>query len=90
MVDGVIITVFIGDTEHLLRSNAIANGCEGENADGVICVLPRFFYRVVLICCRCRGRLSIIILIAWHKLNLVSLDFSILILHNGRRPCDVD
>lgn len=90
IIEGEIITVFVGDTEHLLRPNAIADGSEGENADGIIRVLPRPFYRVVLICSRCRGRLSIIIFIARHKIHFIALDFSILVLDNGRRPCDVD
>ena len=90
IIEGAIITVFIGDTEHLLRPRAIADGSEGEDADGVIRVLPRPLNRVVLICSRCRGRLSVIIFVARYKVHFIALDFAVLTLHVGRRPCDVD
>lgn len=84
IIEGEIITIFIGDTEHLLRPYTIANGSEGENADGIIRVLPRLFYRIILICGRCRGRLSIIIFVARNKIHFIALDFSILIINVGR------
>lgn len=83
IIEGEIITVFIGDTEHLFRLCAIADGCEGENADGIIRVLPRLFYRVILICGRCRRRLLIEIFIARYKIYFISFDFSILIINVG-------